>query len=69
MRVKHNLWKVSNGWILVPESVDRVLSPAEAPECHVFKTLKEFSEWKPKRKRNRKQTPKHADTGTTQATP
>ena len=61
MRVKHNLWKVSNGWILVPESVDRVLSPTEAPDCHVFKNLKEFSEWKPARKRNRNRKPKQKE--------
>lgn len=54
MRVTHNLWKVSNGWILVPEGCDRVLSTTEAPQAAVFKTLKEFSDWKPKQKRNRK---------------
>jgi len=60
MRVKHTLWKVSNGWLLVPEDVDRVLSPAEAPYCYVFKTLKDFTDWKPKRIRNRK--PKQKET-------
>lgn len=57
MRVTHNLWKVSNGWLLVPEGDDRVLSVNDAPQAFVFKSLKEFSEWKPARKRNRKPKP------------
>lgn len=54
MRVKHTLWKVSNGYLLVPEDCDRMLQSSDAAGSYVFKTLKEFSEWKPKRKRNRK---------------
>jgi len=54
MRVSHNLWRVSNGWLLVPEGCDRVLDPKDAPEMFVFKTLKEFSDWKPKRVRRKK---------------
>lgn len=57
MRVTHNLWKVSNGWLLVPEGSDRVLSTTDAPQAAVFKNLKEFSDWKPKRKRSRKTKP------------
>jgi len=59
MRVTHNLWKVSNGWLLVPEGSDSVLSTSEAPQAAVFKSLKEFADWKParvRRKRNNKPT-------------
>jgi len=54
MRVTHNLWKVSNGWLLVPEGCDSVLSTAEAPNAAIFKDLKEFAAWRPPVKRNRK---------------
>jgi hypothetical protein len=56
-RIKHQLWKVQNGWLLVPEDSESTLAFNEAPQCVIFKTLKEFSEWKPKRQR-RKATPK-----------
>lgn len=56
-RIKHSLWRVSNGWLLVPEGTYSSLADSAAPECAVFKTLKEFSEWKPKQKRNRKIKP------------
>lgn len=56
-RIKHNLWKVSNGWLLVPENVDGMLDSIEAPSCVVFKTLKEFADYKPKRVRHRKPKP------------
>lgn len=57
MRTAHNLWKVSNGWLLIPEGLDRVLTVDEAPQAAVFKSLDEFSKWKPKQKRNRKPKP------------
>jgi hypothetical protein len=52
---------VGNGWLLVPEDVDGYLNSREAPQCAVFKTLKEFSEWKPKRVRHRKPKPAPAE--------
>lgn len=52
--IQHTLWKVSNGWLLVPSGNGKVLDSAEAPLCAVFKTLDEFAKWKPVRKRNRK---------------
>lgn len=54
MRITHNLWKVSNGWILVPEGDDSVLTPEKAAGAAVFKNLEEFCKWTPKQKRNRK---------------
>lgn len=52
MRIMYNLWKVSNGWLLVPEETGKYsLDPKDAPRCAIFKTLKEFSDWKPKRER------------------
>jgi hypothetical protein len=57
MRVTHNLWKVSNGWLLVPEGCDSVLSSNDAPQAAVFKSLKEFSEWKPARVRRKRSKP------------
>ena len=54
MRIKHTLWKVSNGYLMVPEDCDSYVQTKDASFCAVFKTLKEFSEWKPKQKRNRK---------------
>jgi len=58
MRTAHNLWKVSNGWLLIPEGTDRVLTVDDASEAAVFKTLEEFAKWNPPRKRNRKTKPK-----------
>lgn len=54
MRVKHTLWKVSNGWLLVPEDKDGYLNVDSAGECAIFKTLKEFADYKPRRVRSRK---------------
>ena len=54
MRIKHTLWKVSNGWLLLPDKDADGIGPGDAPYMVIFKTLKEFSEWKPKQKRNRK---------------
>lgn len=51
MRVTHNLWKVSNGWILVPEGCDTTLSTLMAPQAVVFTSLSDFAKWKPKRVR------------------
>jgi len=56
MRVKHQLWKVSNGWLLVPEGRDSSIVATDAPQCTVFKNLKEFADFKPKRERKRKAT-------------
>ena len=68
MRVTHNLWKVNNGWLLVPEGCDRVLSATDAPQAAVFKSLKEFSEWKPSRvRRKRSKTPTTTKETTTDA--
>lgn len=66
MRTKYQLWKVSNGWLLVPEGRDGQIVATDAPQCVVFKNLKEFADFKPKRERNRKTTPtkkepEHAD--------
>jgi len=54
MRTKTTLWKVSNGYLLVPEDCDNIVQAKEAAGCSVFKTLKEFADWKPVVKRNRK---------------
>jgi hypothetical protein len=51
MRTKHNLWRVSNGWLLVPEECTGYLDSASASGCAVFKTLKEFADQYPKRER------------------
>jgi len=51
MRTKYQLWKVSNGWLLVPEGRDGQIVAADAPQCVVFRTLKEFADYKPKRER------------------
>jgi hypothetical protein len=55
-RIKHQLWKVSNGWLLVPEGANTGISATDAPQCAVFKTLKEFSEQYPKRERRKATT-------------
>jgi len=60
MRTLHNLWKVSNGWLLVPEGDQTMLHSNDACNAVVFKSLEEFSKWKPIRKRNRK--PKQKET-------
>jgi len=54
MRVQHTLWKVSNGWLLVPEDCNTVVNSKDAPRCTVFKSLKEFSDWRPRRERKHK---------------
>jgi len=54
MRIKHNLWRVNNGWLLVPEECDRVVTTEQASQCIVFKTLQEFSEGFPKRERRKR---------------
>jgi hypothetical protein len=51
MRIKYNLWKVGNGWLLVPEGANTGISSSEAQHCFVFKSLKEFADFKPKRER------------------
>lgn len=56
MRVKHILWKVNNGWMMVPEDSINGITPSDAAEIYIFKTLKEFADWKPKRVRRRKAT-------------
>lgn len=58
MRIKHTLWRVSNGWLLVPEPKDIYLSSEDAMQCAIFKTLKEFSDQYPKRERKSKSKPK-----------
>lgn len=55
MRIQHNLWRVKNGWLLVPED-NGYLKAADAPNCEVFKTLKEFSDQYPKRERRKATT-------------
>jgi hypothetical protein len=53
MRIKHNLWRVKNGWILVPEGDDGIIKSECADEITVFKSLKEFADEFPKRERKR----------------
>lgn len=66
-RVKHNLWRVKNGWILVPEGDDGIIKSECADEITVFKTLKEFADTYPKRERkSRASKPKPIVTTTTQ---
>jgi hypothetical protein len=55
-RIKHTLWRVSNGWLLVPEEEDGYLNSNDAGACAIFKTLKEFSDQYPKRERKRRTT-------------
>jgi hypothetical protein len=56
-RIKHTLWRVSNGWLLVPEEKnDDYLHNSDAMQCAIFKTLKEFSDQYPKRERKRRTT-------------
>jgi hypothetical protein len=62
MRVKHNLWRVSNGWLLVPEDHDGVVSAKNAPDISVFKSLKEFADTYPKRERKRSRVTKPTPT-------
>jgi len=50
-RIKHTLWRVNNGWLLIPEDDNGLVDHKDAGRCFVFKTLKEFSDWKPKRER------------------
>lgn len=66
MRTLHTLWRVSNGWLLVPEDTSGYLHSREANQCAVFKTLKEFSEAYPKRER-KKTKPKPTTKETTNA--
>jgi hypothetical protein len=56
MRIKHNLWRVKNGWILVPEGDDGFVKAECADEITVFKSLKEFADEFPKRERKRRTT-------------
>jgi hypothetical protein len=57
MRIKHQLWRVSNGWLLVPEDTeDGKVSSADAPKIIVFRNLKEFADFKPKRERKSRAT-------------
>jgi hypothetical protein len=58
MRTKYQLWKVSNGWLLVPEGKDGQIMATDAPNCIVFRNLKEFADYKPKRERKSRATPK-----------
>jgi hypothetical protein len=67
MRIKHNLWKVSNGWLMVPDTVDGMLPVDDAPRCVVFTSLKEFADWKPRRVRRKKATMKSAKPGQTES--
>jgi hypothetical protein len=57
--MKHTLWKVSNGYLRVPEGCEGILQASDAENCTIFKDLSEFAKWQPKRKRNRK--PKQKD--------
>jgi hypothetical protein len=57
MRIKHNLWRVKNGWILVPEGDDGFIKSECADEIVVFRTLKEFADEYPKRERKRREKP------------
>jgi hypothetical protein len=57
MRIKHTLWRVSNGWLLVPEDESTILRSEDAAGCSVFKTLKEFADQYPKRERKHKNKP------------
>ena len=59
MRIRYMLWKVANGFLLVPDDCTHSLNPSNAPDCHVFKSLKEFSDWKPKRVRNKRSREAH----------
>jgi hypothetical protein len=60
MRTNYTLWRASNGWLLVPEgNSDKAISANDVRECVIFKSLKEFADWKParvRRKRNNKPT-------------
>jgi hypothetical protein len=58
MRVKHSLWRVSNGWLLVPEEENYSIKAEDAPQMAIFKTLKEFADTYPKRERRRSRKPK-----------
>ena len=60
MRIQHNLWRSSNGWLLVPEGENYSLNPNDAANCAVFKTLKEFSDQYPKRDRRKPTKEKEA---------
>lgn len=52
MRTKYTLWKASNGWLLVPEgNSNTAISANDVQHCVIFKTLKEFADFKPKRER------------------
>lgn len=59
MRTKHQLWRVSNGWLLLPEEHDHgvTLSSADAMKCTIFKDLDEFAKYTPKRERKRSRKP------------
>jgi hypothetical protein len=55
VRIKHTLLKVNNGWILLPDGTEAV-TPTNSMEAIIFKNLKEFSEWKPKQVRRKRNT-------------
>jgi hypothetical protein len=48
---------VNNGWLLVPEDCDKMVTTSQASQCVVFKTLQEFSEEYPKRERRKRTKP------------
>jgi hypothetical protein len=56
MRSTHTLWRVKNGWILVPEGDNGIIRSEAAEEIVVFRTLKEFADEYPKRERKRRTT-------------
>jgi hypothetical protein len=60
MRTKHTLWRVKNGWMLVPEGDNGLVRAEDADNIVVFRTLKEFADEYPKRERKRasRTTPK-----------
>jgi hypothetical protein len=57
-RTKHTLWRVRNGWMLVPEGDNGLVRSEDAGEIVVFRTLKEFADEYPKRERKRRITTK-----------
>jgi len=65
--MKHILWKVSNGYLRVPDEAQSVLTADQADKCSIFKTLEEFAKWKPKRTRNRKPKLKSPKPGQTES--
>lgn len=62
MRTKHTLWRVSNGWLLVPDDCDSMVQSKDASGCAVFKSLKEFADYKPARVRKPRSKPSTKET-------